>query len=161
RDDEAQLLRRASDRLAERQPRLAERQVECRRLDSPAAVLALSGLEQRERLERVLAGERQLALVGLEGPLRVRVVVDLLAAPLLAAPVQDDERQLALVGLEGPLRVRVVVDLLAAPLLAAPVQDDDRALQGELPRDLALQRLEIVAVDVQRQMADGVVEAHQ
>ena len=67
----------------------------------------------------------------------------------------------ALVGLEGPLRVRVVVDLLAAPLLAAPVQDDDRALQGELPRDIALERLEIVAVDVQRQMADGVVEAHQ
>ena len=92
RDDEAQRLLLASDRLGERQPRLAQRQVERRRLERPAAVLRLAGLEERERLERVLTRERQLPLVGLERLLRAWVVVDLLAASLLATAAQHDDR---------------------------------------------------------------------
>ena len=60
------------------------------------------------------------------------------------------ERQLAFVRLERLLGARVVVDLLAAPLLVLAVEDDDRAAERESARDLALERLEAIALDLER-----------
>src|SRR4029079_1914053 len=71
---------------------LAQGEVECRRLERPAPVLRLARLEERERVERVLADERKLVASRLELLLRLGVVVDLLAAALLAVPAQHHDR---------------------------------------------------------------------
>ena len=70
------------------------------------------------------------------------------------------ERHLPAVLLEPRLLGGVVVDLFATPFLAAPVQHDHCATQRELARDLALERFEVVAVDVERERADAVVGRH-
>jgi len=61
------------------------------------------------------------------------------------------EWQLVAARLELLLLGRVVVDFLATPFLAAASQHDDRAAEREARRNLALERLQVVAVDVQRQ----------
>ena len=116
----------SSDRLGERESGLLEREVERGGLERPAPVLALACLQERKGVERVAAGERQLA------------------APCL----------------ELALGSRVVVDLLAAPLETAPAEHDDRAPQGEVRGHLLLEGLEAVAVDLERQVLDGVVGRH-
>ena len=68
--------------------------------------------------------------------------------------VPPRQRQLTPARLELLLLGRVVVDLLAATFLAAAPQHDDRAAQGEIAGDLALERLQLVAVDLERQRAD-------
>jgi hypothetical protein len=78
------------------------------------AVPGLPCLQERERLERV-PGERVSA-----------------------------------VALEPQLDVRVVVDVLAAALLAGAGEHDLRPPERELAGDLLLERLEAVAVDLQR-----------
>ena len=93
RDDEAQRLLLAPERLAEREARLPEREVERSGLEGPAAVLGLPGLEQRERVECVLRPRNgSLPSSAWNASLRARVVVDLLAAALVAVAVQHDDR---------------------------------------------------------------------
>ena len=82
----------ASDRVSEREPGLPQREVERRRLERPAPVLGLARLKERERVERVPAGEGQLPPPRLELGLCAGVVVDLLAAALHAVAVQHDRR---------------------------------------------------------------------
>ncbi len=127
RDDEAHGVNLQAERLGEREARLPQGEVERGRLERPAPVLGLPGLQERERLERVAAGERELVTALLE--------------------------ELLLGG--------VVVDLLAAALLAAAAQHDDGAAEREAARDLLLERLQVVAVDDERQRADGVVGGHR
>src|SRR5581483_8472194 len=55
---------------------------------------------------------------------------------------------------------RVVVDVLASALVPAAAQHDDRPAQREAARDLALERLELVLVDRERECANRVVAAH-
>ena len=126
RDDETERLHRLAERLGQRQAGLAQREIERRGLERPPAVLGLPGLQERERVERVLSGERQLASPRLEPLLGYGVVVDLLAA---------------------------------APHTAAP-QDDDRALEREVRRNFLLERAELVVVDLERQVFDGIVGRH-
>ena len=56
-DDERDRPRLAPDGVGKRAARLAQREVEGRRLEPPDAVAGLAGDERRERVERVLTGE--------------------------------------------------------------------------------------------------------
>ena len=91
RDDEAHGPLLAADRLAERRARLSEREVERGRLERPAPVVGLPRLQQRVRVERVLADERELGGPLLKLLLHVGVVVDVLATSLLAGAAQHDD----------------------------------------------------------------------
>ncbi len=55
---------------------------------------------------------------------------------------------------------RVVDDVLAGALLADAEEPDDRRDAGERARDVALEPLERVLLDDQRQGGDGVPERH-
>ena len=55
-------------------------------------------------------------------------------------------------------RVRHV---LADALLAGPTQMDRRGDPGELRRDRELEALELVGLDLERQIRDSVVERHR
>ncbi len=74
--------------------------------------------------------------------------------------VLPHERQLAAARLEPLLRGRVVVDLLAAAPLAAAAEHDDGALEREVGGNFLLERPELVPVDLERQVLDGVVGGH-
>ena len=71
------------------------------------------------------------------------------------------ERELAAALLELLLHLGVVVDLLAAAFLAAAAQHDDGAAEAEVGRHLLHERLELVVFDLERQVLDGVVRAHE
>jgi hypothetical protein len=92
RDDEAHRPYLTAERITERVTRLAQSEVERGRLERPAPVVRLAGLEERVGVERVPAHERELALPRLELLVHARVVVDVLAAPLVAAAAEHDDR---------------------------------------------------------------------
>ncbi len=70
------------------------------------------------------------------------------------------ERKLARRVLERKLVVAVVGDVLADPLVAAAPEADDRRPADEVARHVELTTVELVRVDLERQVADEVVERH-
>ena len=70
------------------------------------------------------------------------------------------ERERRAVLLERPLGLAVVGDVLADALVAAAFEVDDRREPREIVRGLHLEPLEPVDVDLERQVADAVVECH-
>ena len=68
-----------------------------------------------------------------------------------------DQWQLRRSLLEPLLGGRIVVDLFAPPLEAAAAEHDLGAAQREVASDLPLERLELVRVDDQREIADPCV----
>ena len=92
RSDEPHRPRLAAEHLVQGAPRLAEREVERRRLEPPAPQLRQPFEARRERLERVLAHEPGRRTGGLEPSLVLRVVDDVLAEPLLAPTFEVNER---------------------------------------------------------------------
>jgi len=137
--DERDGLRLTAHRTAERDARLAQREIERGALERPAAVvdvhLALGRLrEERQRLEVVREGvDRPVA-----GEWQHR------AARLLC---------LLLAG--------VVRDVLSQPFLACAGEPDHGRLARERGPDDVLVPLELVALDRERKVADGVVEGHR
>ena len=128
-DDEGHRPRLAPERLVQRQPGLAQREVERRRLEAPGPVAA-----------RGLAGRR----LGPEvSRLHARAEVARASSP--GQPVRRPG------GLQDVVVLAVVGDVLADALLAAAAQADHGRLAGEVARDVALQRLERADVDAQRQ----------
>jgi hypothetical protein len=59
-----------------------------------------------------------------------------------------------------PVFVGLVGDVLARALLARALEADDRGEPLEAARDGAGQAVELVALDLQRQVGDAVVRAH-
>ena len=117
--------------------RLAQRQVERRRLEGPAAVAA-----------------RDVALrLGREGV----EVADELAELAQRGEAGQVERRAGV--LQGDVVERVVGDVLAEPLLAAAPEVDHGREPFEAG-DLQLQALELVALDLQRQVGEGVEGGH-
>jgi hypothetical protein len=74
--------------------------------------------------------------------------------------VRACEGERAAFALERLLVVRRVGDVLADAFVAASSQVDDGGEAGELARDLTAQALELVALDLERKIADAVVRAH-
>jgi hypothetical protein len=56
---------------------------------------------------------------------------------------------------------RVVGDVLADPVLAAALQPDRRGEAGEVGRRLELLALELVALDLERQIGDALERAQR
>ncbi len=119
-----------------------------------------SGLSKCE-VERG-ALERPAAVVDVDEPLGQRVEQRLCREVLgerVNRPVAGErERRSAL--LLAVVLGSVVRHVLADAFLACSVEVDDRRLAQELRPRLQLQALERVAVDLQREIADGVVQAH-
>jgi hypothetical protein len=55
---------------------------------------------------------------------------------------------------------RVVHDVLADALVAAPVQVDDGRQAGEVARDVPLEALQLVGVDLEREVGELVEQGH-
>jgi len=70
------------------------------------------------------------------------------------------ERQLGAALLRDPVLVGLVRDVLARALLAGSLEADDRREPLEAARDGPGQAVELVALDLQRQVDDAVVGAH-
>jgi hypothetical protein len=71
--------------------------------------------------------------------------------------VRARDRQLATFVLEGGLVLGRVGDVLSDPLLAAAAQVDHRRDAREVGRDLLLEPLELVGLDLERQVREQVV----
>ena len=129
----------APDGLSERLPGLAEREVERGALESPAAIV-----EVHVSLGRVLE-ERLLGEV-----LRERV----------DRPRACERKHRSALELRVVLG-RFVGDVLAEPLLAASDEADGRRLAREAARNVEGADVEVVRLHLERQVLDGVVEAHR
>ena len=139
RDDERNGPRLSSERRAERASRLPEGEVERRALEAPASVVVvrvLGGLGVEEREGREVLRER------VQRP-RAR------------------ERQVRPALLEPVVLLAVVRDVLADALLAPAEETNERRLAEEVRSCLQREELELVALDAQRKVADGVVQAHR
>ena len=140
RDDEGDRAELAADHVGQRGARLAQREVERRALERPAAVEAVDlavGRAGREEVERPeVLGE------AVEGPVA-------------------GQRQGRAVLLLGELERALVGDVLADTLLAAALDPDHGGEALEAARDRLGQPFEFVAVDREGQAGDALVGAHR
>jgi hypothetical protein len=136
RDDEAHRVRLAAERGVQRRARLAQREVERRRLVGPHAIEA-RGLALGRRGPQVegldVIAERPQRPFACEGQDRAGRLQDLVVG-------------------------RVVGHVLADALLAGAVHADDRRDAREGRRDVAGQALQGIALDVQRQVGEALLE---
>jgi hypothetical protein len=139
RDDERDRRGRAGERLVERAAGLAQREVECRALHAPAAVVAVDlevGSAGREQVDLV-----EMAREGVEGP-------------------GAGQRQHRPVVLLSRLRLGVVDDVLAQALVAGAVQVKDRRAALELLAEAPAEALQLVVLDLEGKVCDALVGAH-
>ncbi len=130
---------RASDDLAERPARLAQREVERGALERPAAVVL------------VVVAVRRLG----EQRNRLQVLREALDRPFAG------KREHRTSGLLRLLQRAVVGDVLAEPLLARSGEPDHRRLPEEVGARRVLVGFEVVPLDHDREVADGVEQRHQ
>ena len=138
RDDERHRLRLAVQHLGQRAAGLVQGEVEGRRLVGPAAVVA-----------RGLAlGRRGPQVEPIEQP---GEAVDRMAAR---------QRQVRPGVLERELIEALIRHVLTQPRASGPAQPDDRGQPGEVARYVALQALERVGLELERQVGEELVGAH-
>ena len=129
----------APDHLAEGLAALAQRQVQRSRLEGPAAVVA-RGLAHRRRVREQVQAVDQLGQLAERGG---------------TGQVQHLARIL-----EGDVVELVVDHVLADAVLAATVEVDQRARADELGAHRLLESRQRIALDLDRQLRDGVPGAH-
>ena len=137
-DDEVDGLRLAPHGLSQRRARLAQGEVERRALVRPAAVVE-EGVHPRPGREERHAVEE------------LREAVERVAS---------GEREGRALGLQRLLILAGVGDVLADSFVAAAAQVDHRRAAHELRRCLDFQALQLVGLDLQREVADEVVGRH-